>query len=66
MTNTQKNIVAGSVAFGVMIVAATLAYAIPIPALREVLSEHLPAVGIWTIATSAGWIAARFVYERLP
>lgn len=66
MTLTQKNIVALSTAFGVMLLTATAAYAIPIPALREVLAEHMPAMGIWTIATSAGWVAARFVYARLP
>ena len=66
MTETKKNAVALGAAFGVMLVTATLAYAIPIPALREVLTDHMPAVGIWTLATSAGWVAARFIYAKLP
>lgn len=66
MTETQKNLVALATAFGVMVATATAAYAIPIPALREVFAQHMPAIGIWTLATSAGWVAARLVYERLP
>jgi uncharacterized membrane protein YdbT with pleckstrin-like domain len=66
MTSIQKNLVAGGVAFSVMLVTATLAYSIPIPALREVFADHLQAVVIWTVATSTGWVAARVVHERLP
>lgn len=66
MTYTQKNVVAIGTAFGVMLLAATAAYAIPIPLLREVLADHLPAMGIWTLTTSAGWLAARLIYRQLP
>jgi 6-phosphofructokinase len=66
MTATQKNVVALSVAFGVMLGTAIAAYAIPIPALRDVLHEHAKAVIIWTMATSAGWVAARLVHDHLP
>lgn len=54
MTDSKKNTTALSTSFGVMLLAATAAHA-----------THLPAVGVWTVTTGAGWVAARVVYGML-
>lgn len=61
----KREAISLSVAFNVMLGTATAAWAVPIPMLREVLVDHMPALGVWVVATSAGWLAARITHRLL-
>jgi len=65
MSNLQKDAVAYGTGFGMMVATSTVAYALPIPMLTEILTDHFAAVVVWTICTSVGWLVSFYIRKRL-
>jgi len=65
MTNLEKDATSAAVGFVMMIATATASYAVPIPMLRDLLTQHLAAIVVWTVCTSIGWGGTFYVRKRL-
>lgn len=65
MSNIQKDAVAYGTGFGMMVATSTVAYALPVPLLKELLTAHFTAVVVWTVCTSVGWLVSFYIRKKL-
>jgi hypothetical protein len=65
VTDIQKDVVSYGAGFGMMLTTSAASYAIPIPMLREILTDHFAAVVVWTLCTCVGWLVTIYIRKRL-